>query len=381
MRIIFLLRSVTLFGGIERMFTDKANWLASHGHDVLFLTYEQGQHKLFFPLNGEACHEDLECRYFTVYQKSALTRPFRKLLMKYRFRKKLRDKIDSFRPDVMVISCSISEFRAIAISMNRLVPVVYENHGTFIEDTKVNSSRLQHWWQLWVHRCIKKCSLIISLTEGDAACWRRFSDKVCVIPNPLTFYNPEPVLQETTRIICVGRLVSAKRFDRVVDAFSMIAEKYPEWHVDIFGEGELEGQLQERISRSHVSGRVRINRPTPNIYAEYQRSSFFVLTSDMESFGLVMIEAMSCGIPVVSVNCPFGPSEIIEDGVTGLLSEMTVESLSEKMEWMITHKEERLRMGRQAHKAAARYEKDNVMKQWETAYLSVRRLPRTFSDT
>ena len=373
MRIIFLLRSVTLFGGIERMFTDKANWLASHGHEVLLLTYEQGQHKLFFPLNEMAIHEDLECRYFTVYQKNVLVRPYWKLLMKFRFRKKLRSKIESFRPDVMVISCSIDEFRAIAISMNRLVPVVYENHASFIESMKVGSSRIQYLWQLWIHRCIKKCNLAISLTEGDAACWRKYVNAVSVIPNPLTFYAPELVLQETTRIVCVGRLVQTKRFDRIIDAFSLIAEKYPQWTVDIFGGGDLFEQLQKQITNYGLLGRVRINKPTPNIYAEYQRSSFFVLTSDMESFGLVMVEAMSCGIPVVSVNCPFGPSEIIEDGVTGLLSDMTVESLSEKMEWMITHKEERLNMGQKARKAAARYKKDNVMKEWESAYLSAQR--------
>ena len=371
MRIVFLMRSVALFGGIERIFTDKANWLASHGHEVLLLTYEQGQHQLFFPLNEKVCHEDLECRYFTVYQKNALVRPYCKLLIKNKFRKRLRQKIESYRPDAMVISCSMEEFRAIAISMNQLVPIVYENHGSFIESMKVNSSRLQHLWQLWVHRCIKKCNMVVSLTEGDAACWRKYVDNVSVIPNPLTHYNPQPVLQESTRIICVGRLVQTKRFDRIIDAFSRIAKKYPKWSVDIFGDGELGGQLQKQIADQHLSGRVRLNKPTSAIYDEYQRSSFFVLTSDMESFGLVMVEAMSCGIPVVSVNCPFGPSEIIEDGVTGLLAEMTVESLSEKIEWMITHPSERLEMGQKAHIAAARYEKDKVMREWEAAYLSV----------
>lgn len=213
--------------------------------------------------------------------------------------------------------------------------------------------------------------MVVSLTEGDAACWRKYVDNVSVIPNPLTHYNPQPVLQESTRIICVGRLVQTKRFDRIIDAFSRIAKKYPKWSVDIFGDGELGGQLQKQIADQHLSGRVRLNKPTSAIYDEYQRSSFFVLTSDMESFGLVMVEAMSCGIPVVSVNCPFGPSEIIEDGVTGLLAEMTVESLSEKIEWMITHPSERLEMGQKAHIAAARYEKDKVMREWEAAYLSV----------
>ena len=96
-----------------------------------------------------------------------------------------------------------------------------------------------------------------------------------------------------------------------------------------------------------------------------------MLSSDFEGFGLVISEAMSCGIPVVSTDCPFGPSEIIEDGKTGLLAKMDVNDLSEKMEWMITHEEERKSMGIQAYEAAARYKKDVIVPEWEKAYKSV----------
>ena len=104
---------------------------------------------------------------------------------------------------------------------------------------------------------------------------------------------------------------------------------------------------------------------------EYQQSQFFVLCSDYEGFGLVLIEAMACGIPVVSTDCPFGPSDIIEDGLTGLLARMDVQDLAAKMEWMITHEAERNMMGVRGRYAAAKYEKEEVMKEWERAYMSV----------
>ena len=371
MRIIFVLRSVVLSGGIERVFVDKANWLASHGHDILFLTYEQGLHKFSFPLNEAVCHEDLECRFFTVYQKSVFTRPFWKMLMKSRFRKRLRAKIERFHPDIMAFPGS--EFQSIAISMNSYVPVVYESHTSFMDTMEEHASWPRRIWQRMRHRCVKKCDLFISLTKGDASCWRKYVNRVCVLPNPLTSYILHPVVRDSTRIICVGRLTQTKRFDRVIDAFSMIADRYPEWVVDIFGEGDLHEQLQKQIAERHLIGRINIKSPTQYIYAEYQNSSFFVLGSDYESFGLVLVEAMACGIPVVSVNCPFGPAEIIDDGVTGLLSGNTSKDLSEKMEWMITHEAERREMGRQAHQAAARYQQDVVMKEWESIYSSVLR--------
>lgn len=371
MRILFVLRAVVLSGGIERVFIDKANWLASHGHNVLFLTYEQGNHPFSFTLNEAVCYEDLECRFFTVYQKSVFTRPFRKLLMKFKFKKRLHAMIEEFRPDVMVIPCNLEEFQEVAISMNQYVPVIYESHSTFVDIMDEKASWIHRSWQRIRHRCVKKCDFVIALTEGDASCWRRYVNRVCVLPNPLSSYILHPVVQDNTRIICAGRLTQTKRFDRVIDAFSMIADKYPEWIVDIFGEGDLHDQLQKQIAERHLTGRVNIKPPTRDIYAEYQNSSFFVLGSDYESFGLVLVEAMACGIPVVSVNCPFGPIEIIDDGKTGLLSGNTPKDLSEKIEWMITHETERRKMGCQAHQAAARYQQDVVMKQWEKVYLSV----------
>ena len=121
----------------------------------------------------------------------------------------------------------------------------------------------------------------------------------------------------------------------------------------------------------HLLGEDPILVVNGDIYTEYQRSQFFVLSSDFEGFGLVIVEAMACGIPVVSTDCPYGPSEIVEDAKSGLLAKMDVQDLAAKMEWMITHEEERIAMGIAARQAAARYRKEIIMPQWEQAYLSV----------
>ena len=105
--------------------------------------------------------------------------------------------------------------------------------------------------------------------------------------------------------------------------------------------------------------------------SEYKKSQFLVLSSDYEGFGLVIVEAMACGIPVVATKCPHGPSEIIEHGVTGLLSDLDVKDLANRMEWMMSHQEERRIMGVKAHEAAAFYRKDNIMKKWIYAYITM----------
>jgi glycosyltransferase involved in cell wall biosynthesis len=296
--------------------------------------------------------------------------------MKRQFRERMSAVISDFQPDLIVAAIPLTEFFLCdLLQVTDTVPVVIESHlarghealaRTFTEKAlDVFYSPL---------RAIRRADLLIALTEEDAHCWKRTQvEKVRVIPNPLTFYPTTltTVPREAGRIVCVGRLAMQKRFDRLIDAFALICDSYPKWHVDVYGAGEERQQLTDRIRIKGLQDRIHLNLPTSEIYTEYQRSEFFVLCSDYEGFGLVVIEAMACGIPVVSTDCPFGPSEIIEDGKTGLLAKMDTNDLAEKMEWMITHEEERTAMGIAARQAAARYRKEIVMPQWEQAYLSV----------
>ena len=170
--------------------------------------------------------------------------------------------------------------------------------------------------------------------------------------------------------MCVGRLNDQKRIDRLVTAFSMIADKYPNWHVDVFGEGDKKDALQEQIDSSHLQDRFILHEPTKTIYDEYTKSQFLVLSSAYEGRPLVLIEAMACGLPCVSFDCPSGPAEIIDDGVTGLLAANgNVVDLAAKMEWMITHEKERKEMGEKAYIAASIYKPSNIMEEWERLYL------------
>lgn len=282
--------------------------------------------------------------------------------------------VASFCPNVIVIPIPNTEnFLHDVFAVAKDVPIVIESHLAYGHE--VIKRGLTEKWFYYVNnplRAIRRASLLIALTEGDASYWRQYIKNVRVVPNPVTYYHPDISLTTIHtppfRIICVGRLSAQKRFDRMIDAFSLIADKYPEWHVDVFGSGELQENIQQMIAENGLSHRIHLMPPTHDIYSEYQRSQFFVLSSDFEGFGLVIIEAMSCGIPVVATDCPYGPSEIIDDGKTGLLSKMDVQDLADKMEWMITHDAERWQMGLNAHQAAARYKMDVVMPEWEKAY-------------
>ncbi len=376
MRLIFFIPLLSTKGGQERTLVDKANWLAEIGHEVLFVTYVNDG-PLAYPLNPKIKHTDLACHFFQIYRCAFYRRFWRAFKLKRVFRHKMKEVVSAFQPDIIAVAIPLTEFflnDLVKISGN--IPIVVESHLTCGYEA-VTRGFTEKVLDLFYspQKAIRKTDLLVALTEEDAKKWCKFHHRVCVIPNPLThFIVSLPCVEKSEgRILCVGRLSPQKRYDRMVNAFAMIADIYPKWHVDIYGGGQEQGAsiLNKLVCTKGLEGRVHIFPPVDDIYSEYLRSQFLVLSSDFEGFGLVIIEAMACGIPVVATDCPSGPSEIIEDRKTGLLAKMDEKDLAEKIEWMITHEEERKRMGALAYEASAKYKKDLIIPQWEKAYMSV----------
>lgn len=376
MRLLYFIPLLSTKGGQERTLIDKANWLLENGHEVLFVTYANDG-PLSYSCDQKIKHVDIACPFFRIYQLSFFNRFYAAHKLKRTFRQRMEKEIAVFQPDVIVVPIPLTEFFLDdLIKIVGRTPLVVESHLAYgYEPVKRGYTEKLFDLVYPPQNAIRKSNLLVALTEGDAKIWRNIHPRVCVIPNPLTNYPASlPCVDKNEgRIICVGRISPQKRFDRVVNAFALIADKFPNWHIDIYGSGEEKGLslLNQQIEDNGLKGRVTIYPPVNDIYAEYQRSQFLVLSSDFEGFGLVIAEAMACGVPVVATDCPFGPSEIIDDGKTGLLAKMDVKDLADKMEWMMTHDKERESMGVQAYEAVARYRKELVIPKWEKAYMSV----------
>ncbi|WJD95531.1 glycosyltransferase family 4 protein [Streptomyces antimycoticus] len=164
---------------------------------------------------------------------------------------------------------------------------------------------------------------IVTTTEADAAIYRKKMPlpgvRTLAIPNSV----PEPAVapsEGTTPVIAAaGRLVRGKRFDLLIDAFAEVTAKFPAWRLEIYGGGAEKERLAERIERLGLSGSAELMGSYSPIEEKFAKVSLVAVASDAESFGMTIVEAMRCGVPVVSTNCPLGPAEIIEDGVTGRL--------------------------------------------------------------
>ena len=381
MRIIIIHRSFALTGGAERVIIDKANYLTSKGHVVKLVSYEQGMHSISYPLDDSVLVEDVDCRFFTLSRYTPLVHMYHFLKLKRKFKEATQNIFRQFRPDVIILASDWQFLIQPLLKAAGRIPVMCEFHNSYDyivknigqEHFSIKEKLIKTYYKFAI-RAVGKCVKLISLTENDARHWRKLNKHVSVIPNPLFCYpeSIDDVAKMPNRIISVGRLNCQKRLDRLITAFSLIANQYPDWYIDIFGEGTEKETLEKQIDSLGLGKRITINPPTKNIFKEYKKAQFLVLSSEYEGRPLVLTESMTCGTPCLSFNCPSGPAEIIDDNITGLLAKNGhVKDLSEKMEWLITHDNERQEMGRKARLASEKYKPATILKEWEEAYCSI----------
>lgn len=379
MRIVYVLDSLAIVGGVERIITDKMNWLAEKaGLDVILITASQGSHPHPYPLLPKVRHIDIDARFHIQYHYRYPMRLYVRRKTERRFKTELTKLIGQFDPDIL-ISTTYYKADVICGLPCRAVRIV-ESH-TARSFTGRNDGVRRNWIMQWLHdrmldrylrRIERRADVVVALTEGDAGEWRD-SRRVCVIPNMCVKQPLPTALPREKRVIGVGRLIYQKGFDRLIEAWLTAGAAHPDWTLDIFGSGEDKDKLQRMIQDYGLGGSVTIHEPTANISEEYARSSVMALSSRYEGFGLVLIEAMLCGTPCVSFDCRYGPSDIISDREDGLIvPDGDTGRLSEALCYMMEHEEERIAYGIRARENARRYAPDCIMPQWMKLFESLK---------
>ena len=385
MKLVYIYHSIAAKGGLERIFCDKMNYFVQNcGYDVTFISYQQGKHPLAYKLDERIKVVDLNTRFIELYKYNAILRVFKNYFLRKLLKKRLSRQLSEECPDIVI--CTTADLTIYECFMDLPYRFIVESHlfmERVLEANKHSSRGLKRSFlniiDRWHMKKINKAKVLITLTEADKNDWSKYlSTSIKVIPNMVTCY-PErisPYNERPNRIICAGRLDSQKGFDYLIEAWRQIAHKYIDWRIDIFGHGEEEKKLNDMIEEYHLCDSIIIHKPTDNIYAEYMNSSFYVLSSRYEGFALVIIEALSCGLPCVSFDCPNGPSEIIRSGENGLLVPLAdIEKLSNSIEWMINHKADRDRMSLNARLSTTQYQAEKIMPRWVKLFDDVIKMP------
>ncbi|WP_084546612.1 glycosyltransferase family 4 protein [Glycomyces arizonensis] len=216
-------------------------------------------------------------------------------------------------------------------------------------------------------------SAIVTITETDANAYRdalgEHAGLVEVIPNsiPANPRGPSPLTEPV--IMAAGRLTGAKGFSTLVEAFGEIAHRYPEWSVRIYGRGPERKRLQRLIGEYGLRARIKLPGPVSPLDEEWHKASIAVMTSHREAFGLVLVEAMAAGMPVVSTAAEPGPVDIVTDGVDGLFVEPgNAERLSEALVRLMDDPRLRHSLAAGARATARAYEPEQVVAMHEQLF-------------
>ena len=363
MRILYITDALAVWGGIERVLRDKANYLVEHyGYDVHIVTTDQGSHPIPYPLDKRVKIHDLDIRFHHQYRYSGLKRILTCWKLQRLFKQRFKTCIDEINPNVLV--CIRIESVNSIISVKGNIPLICESHSMCYAYFYENASfwyRLRFWW---VRKNLRKVDCIVALTEGDASDWRRFHPNVKVIPNIVHLNDTGRYSNlQSKKVIFVGRFSAQKDFGSMVEIWRLVHQRYPDWELHAYGEGEQKKFFQKEIAKLDIN--ITLHEPTPEIFEKYLESSILVMTSRYEPFGLVLPEAMSCGLPVVAFDCPYGPADIVKDGIDGfLIGERDVETFADRLSCLIKDIDLRKAIGKAAAESTLRYRPNDIMYMW-----------------
>lgn len=375
LKIVYCTPALYLAGGVERVLTLKANYFAEHfGYDITIILTDGKGKPFAYPLSDKIKVVHLDINFEELWTCSFLKKIFVYLKKQRIFKRRLTEELMRIRPDITVslLRREINFINGIKDGSKKIgeLHVNRANYRNFeANDTNVIKRIFERFWMKNLVSHLKRLDRFVVLTHEDGASWSELP-KVEVIPDPLSFSPQVQSSLSSKRIIAAGRYVYQKGFDLLLHAWASVEKRCPDWELVIFGAGDR--TPYERLSSELLLQRCSLNGPTADIEKEYLNSSLFAFSSRFEGFGMVLIEAMACGLPVVSFACPCGPKDIITDGIDGLLVENgNVSQLAEKIIYMIEHPEERTRMGANAVRKSERYKIDRLAKDWQQLFESL----------
>lgn len=376
MRIAYVYPQFAHQAGTERILIDKMNYLAEHyGYDIVMVTNEQGPHPVAFPLSPKVEHVDLDVRFFPLYRHNYLVRYIKWTMQKIRLQKRYNAFMAQWKPDIVVATTYFANILSLISHCPTPSLHILESHidkRFILNNDPVNRKSLLRWLHMIsdmrrVERNARQFNMLVALNHSDATEWSQFLPTT-VISNIVHLNTTGRYSQyDQPRVIFVGRYTEQKGIANLFRVWTIVNQRHPDWHLDLYGEGNLQEWMEEEVRRSPRN--IHIHPPTHSIFDCYCQSSILVLTSVYEPFGLVMPEAMSCGLPVVAFNCPSGPASIITDGVDGFLVDNgDYMCFADCVCQLIDDHNLCRQMGQHAIAAAQRYHEQNIMPQWKDLF-------------
>ncbi|AZI23393.1 glycosyltransferase family 4 protein [Chryseobacterium taklimakanense] len=348
MKILVYFNSMAPAGGIERVISSHIKFMAAN-HEVILVTHDRKPS--FYELPPNVKHEsidiDLELNMASRFVRmKQIATSFISII------KKIRQKKRQFQPDIIYVPSPLTTLLSyIAFRGGRKILVT--EHSSF--------SAYNSFYKKVASFLYRKVGLLTVPTTMDSEFYKSVGVNNEYLPNPLPFNPEQQSSLENKTVLHVGRFTDDKRHLELLKIWSLSNAKDNGWKLKLIGKGENDALIRAKITELRLEESAVITPPTKNIISEYLASSVFALTSRAEGFGLVLAEAMSCGVPCISYKVPSGPRDIIEDGVNGFLVENNnAEVFAEKINELCRDFELRQQMGKNAKNSVQKFSEEEV---------------------
>jgi glycosyltransferase involved in cell wall biosynthesis len=225
-------------------------------------------------------------------------------------------------------------------------------------------------------RYLRRLDALVTVSRRDADDYRRNvrmgSTRLVFIPNGVPAPGLPPSDGRAKLVVAAGRLVASKRYDVLLHAFAKVVAERPDWQLRLYGQGDQDAKLRALVLELGLHNHVRMMGKFAPIESEWAKGSVAAVSADREPFGMTLVEAMRCGVPVVSTDAPHGPGEILTDGVDGLLTPVgDPDALGAALLRVINDDDLRRRMGVAALASSARYDPSLIAEQYESLFREI----------
>ena len=373
-KIVYCTPALYSAGGTERVVSLKANYFADVlGYDVTIIVTEGNNSNSFFHLSDKVEVINLGLNFEEIWNVSFIEKVFLYLKKQRNYKKLLKSELMRIRPDITITTLRrevnfINEINdgSRKIGEQHLSRSNYRR--TDPRFTNICEKFFFRWWRNRVVSSLTKLDKLVVLTPDAASEWTEVKN-IIMIPDPLPIKVESCSTRSSKRVITIGRYSYEKGYDLLLKVWSIVEKKLSDWQLDIFAMGDPTPYVKMMDDLSIDKKRCHLNSSVVDVEDEYMKSSILVQPSRTEGFGLVIVEAMSCGLPVVSFDCENGPRSIITNGEDGfLIPPFDVKMFANSLMRLMSDDDLRKSMGEKGKQNSLRYDIDIVGQQWKQLF-------------